>query len=213
MPNRISILVADDHPLIRKGMIGFVKSLKLARKYYEAADGIEVLRLAEQHPIDLFLLDVEMPRLGGYETAKFLLAKSPKTRIIVNTMHDGHALMNGLLSLGVRGFVLKGEDISYFEKAIKQVLNGGSYVSPRLEKYVDKHMKQDSLMEFTPDEIKIVRLLSKGYSSSEIAVKLDLSVRTAETYRHRLIKRLNVANSTELVEYFHKNGLMEQCID
>lgn len=209
MPNRISILVADDHPLIRKGLIGFVKSLKLAKKYYEAADGNEVLKLAEQYPIDLFLLDIEMPRLGGYEAAKLLLAKRPKTRIIVNTMHDGHALMNGLLSLGVKGFVLKGEDIEYLEKAIEQVLNGGSYVSPRLTKFVDKYMKQDSLMEFTPDEVKLVMLLSKGYSSSEIADELNLSVRTAETYRHRLIKRLNVANSTELVEFFRKNGLME----
>lgn len=209
MPNRISILVADDHPLVRKGMITFIKSLKLAKKYYEAADGNEVLKLAHQYPIDLFLLDIEMPHLGGYETAKFLLTKSPKTRIIVNTMHEGHALMNGLLSLGVKGFVLKGEDINFLEAAIEQVLSGGSYVSPRLAKFVDEHMKQDSRMEFTPDEVKLVRLLSRGYSSSEIANALDLSVRTAETYRHRLIQRLKVANSVELVEHFHKNGLMK----
>jgi len=206
MSNGISILVADDHALIRKGMIGFVKSLKLARKYYEAANGNEVLRLAEQHPIDLFLLDIEMPHLSGYEAAKMLLAKRPKTRIIVNTMHDGHALMNGLLSLGVKGFILKGESTEYLEKAIGHVLKGGSYVSPRLAKFVDKHMKQDSLMEFTSDEVKLVRLLRKGYSSSEIAIELGLSIRSAETYRHRLIKRLKVANSVELVEYFHKNG-------
>lgn len=209
MPNRISILVADDHPLVRKGMIGFVKSLKIARKYYEATDGNEVLRLAEQHPIDLFLLDIEMPHLGGYEAAKYLLAKSPRTKIIVNTMHDGHALMNGLLSLGVKGFVLKGEDIDRLEEAIKIVLNGGSYVTPKLKKQVDAYMRKDSLMEFTPDELKLVRLLSKGYSSNDIAEELGLSIRTAETYRHRLIKRLNVANSTELVEFFHMNGLME----
>lgn len=208
MPKGLSILVADDHAMTRKGMITYLKAIKIATKFYEAENGNDVLRLADEHPIDIYLLDIEMPQLGGYETAKFLLKKYPESRIIVITMFDGHALMNGLLNLGVKGFFLKGDDPDRLELAIQKVLSGGKYVSTSLKKFVNKEQIEDSeLMEFTATELKLVKMLSEGFSSSEIAIELGLSIRSAETYRHRLIKRLKVANSVELVEYFHKNGL------
>lgn len=207
MPKGISILIADDHPLVRKGISTLLKTIKAATNFYEAGNGFEVLDHAEKHSIDLFLLDIRMPELDGYETAKLLLAKNPKTRIIVNTMFDGSALVNGLLNLGVKGFLLKGEDVNQLEEAIEKVMHGDSFVSPKLKKILDKHMKPDSCMEFTLEEIKLVKLLSKGHSSSEIATELGLSLRTIETYRYRLIKRLGVMNSAELVDYFHRNGI------
>lgn len=208
MTKGISILVADDHPLFRKGMVTYLKSLKVGEKIYEADNGHEVLKQSEGRHIDLFLLDVRMPGLDGYETAKLLLAKNPKARIIINTMYDGSELVNGLLNLGVRGFLLKGEDIDHVEEAIKKVMHDDSYVSPALIQIIDKHIKTEACLEFTPDEIKLVKLLSKGNFSNEIAVELGLSLRTVETYRYRLIKRLGVANSLELVDYFHRNGLV-----
>lgn len=208
MPKGLSILVADDHALTRKGTVGYLKAIKIATKFYEAENGNEVLRIAHEYHIDLYLLDIEMPQLGGYETAKFLLKKYPDSKIIVVTMFDGHALMNGLLSFGVKGFFLKGDDLENLELAIRTVLDGGKYVSASLKKFVNKkQMKDSEAMEFTATEIRLVKMLSEGYSSIEIAIELGLSIRSAETYRHRLIKRLNVANSVELVEYFHKNGL------
>jgi len=210
MPKGLSILVADDHHMTRKGTIGYLKTIKIATKFFEAENGNDVLRIADEHHIDLYLLDIEMPELGGYETAKFLLKKYPESKIIVITMFDGHALMNGLLSLGVKGFFLKGDDPDRLELAIRKVLSGGKYVSNSLRKFVNKEQMEDSdLMEFTATELKLVKMLSEGYSSSEIAIELGLSIRSAETYRHRLIKRLKVSNSVELIDYFHKNGLMK----
>lgn len=208
MPKGLTLLVADDHPVARNGIIRFLKTIKIAHKIHEAGNGIEVLRLSEKHSFDLYLLDIEMPQLNGYETAKLLLAKNPKSRIIVCTMHDGHALLNALVSLGVKGFFLKGQDIDQLEEGIHDVLIGKRYISPQLKKFLNKSMNEDSGMDFTVAELKLVKLLSKGYSSSEIAIELGLSIRSAETYRHRLIKRLRVANSAELVDYFYKNGLM-----
>lgn len=210
MSKGLSILVADDHAMTRKGTIAYLKAIKIATKFYEAENGNDVLRLADEHNIDLYLLDIEMPQLGGYEAAKFLLKKYPESKIIVITMFDGHALMNGLLSLGVKGFFLKGDDLDNLELAIRTVLDSGKYVSASLKKFVNKkQVKDPEAMEFTTTELKLVKMLSEGYSSSEIAVELGLSIRSAETYRHRLIKRLNVANSVELIDYFYKNGLMK----
>lgn len=210
MPKGLSILVADDHALTRKGTIGYLKALKIATKFYEAENGNDVLRHADEHHIDLYLLDIEMPQLGGYETSKFLLKKYPESKIIVVTMFDGHALMNGLLNLGVKGFFLKGDELDKLELAIRKVLDGDKYVSTSMKKFVTKEQIEDSdLMEFSATELKLVKMLSEGYSSSEIAIELGLSIRSAETYRHRLIKKLKVANSAELIDYFNKNGLMK----
>jgi DNA-binding NarL/FixJ family response regulator len=166
-----------------------------------------VLRIAEQHKIDLLLLDIEMPELSGYETAKLLLAKKPMMRIIIHTMHDGQALTNGLLHLGVKGFILKQEDTNQLEEAIHSVMRGEIYVSPKLSKLINKHIDKNIKMDFTPAEKKLVKLLSKGLTNEEISTELAISIRSVETYRYRLIKRLKVANSLELVEYFHSNGL------
>lgn len=209
MPVRTSILVADDHALVRKGVITFLKVAKVASKFYEAANGNEVVSLAKKHQIDLFLLDISMPELNGYETAKILLEQNKHTRIIVNTMFDGHALVNGLVQLGVKGFVTKGEDPETLVKAIQAVMKGRTYICPRMREHIDLKKVGTIDFDFSETELKLVELLSQRHSSESIAEELEISIRTAETYRHRLIKRLSVSNSIELVEFFHKNGLME----
>ena len=206
MPARITILVADDHALVRKGIITFLKVSKVASKFYEAANGIEVINLAKKYPIDLFLLDISMPELNGYETAKVLLEQDETTRIIVNTMFDGHALVNGLVQLG---FVTKGEDPELLVKAIQAVMKGRSYICPKMREHINLKNENSLDFDFSEIELKLVDLLSQGNSSEAIAQELNISVRTAETYRHRLIKRLQVSNSIELVEYFHRNGLLK----
>ncbi|WKZ60536.1 MAG: response regulator transcription factor [Cyclobacteriaceae bacterium] len=208
MPVRTSILVADDHALVRKGVITFLKVTKVASKFYEAANGNEVINLAKKYPIDLFLLDISMPELNGYETAKILLEQNKHTRIIVNTMFDGHALVNGLVQLGVKGFVTKGDDPETLVKAIQAVMKGRTYICPKMREHINLKNEGALDFDFSETELRLVELLSQGYSSEEIAEELEISVRTAETYRHRLIKRLNVSNSIELVEYFHRNGLL-----
>jgi DNA-binding NarL/FixJ family response regulator len=210
MPARITILVADDHALVRKGVITFLKVAKVASKFYEASNGVEVINLAKKHPIDLFLLDISMPELNGFETAKILLEQNNHTRIIANTMFDGHALVNGLVQLGVKGFVTKGEDPELIVKAIQAVMKGRTYICPKMRESLSIKNKGEGFsdMEFSITERRLVKMLSEGFSSSEIAIELGLSIRSAETYRHRLIKRLKVANSVELIDYFYKNGLM-----
>lgn len=209
MPAGITILVADDHALVRKGIIAFLRTSKVASKFYEAANGVEVINLAKKHPIDLFLLDISMPELNGYETAKILLEQNENSKIIVNTMFDGHALVNGLVQLGVKGFVTKGEDPDQIIKAIHTVTKGRTYICPKMRDSQATRKGASQEMEFSATELSLVKMLSEGYSSSEIAIELGLSIRSAETYRHRLIKRLKVANSVELIEYFHRNGLMK----
>lgn len=144
--------------------------------------------------------------LMAIKTAKILLEQNKHTRIIVNTMFDGHALMNGLVQLGVKGFVTKGDDLV---KAIQAILKGRTYICPRMREHIDLKKVGTIDFDFSETELRLVELLSQGHSSESIAKELEITVRTAETYRHRLIKRLNVSNSIELVEHFRRNGLLQ----
>lgn len=209
MPAHITILVADDHALVRKGIITFLKIAKVASKVFEASNGVEVINLAKKYPIDLFLLDISMPELNGYETAKILLEQDENTRIIANTAFDGHALVNGLVQLGVKGFVTKGDDPEILVKAIQAVMKGRTYICPKMREYIDPKKEVSFGLDFSETELRLVELLSQGHSSESIAKELEITVRTAETYRYRLIKRLNISNSIELVEYFRRNGLLQ----
>src|SRR5690606_20230584 len=121
-----------------------------------------------------------MPELNGYETAKILLERDENTRIIANTMFDGHALVNGLVQLGVKGFVTKGEDPELIVKAIQAVMKGRTYICPKMRESLSIKNKGEGFsdMEFSITEQRLVKMLSEGFSSSEIAIELGLSIRS-----------------------------------
>jgi DNA-binding NarL/FixJ family response regulator len=210
----VRILIADDHPLIRSGLRAFINSLNVCREVQEAENGRQVLQLARETPFDLILLDFRMPDLNGYEVAKALLSRRPATKIIVISMYSDQTLVTNLIQLGVRGYIVKNEDTSQIEKAILTVLNGGSYFSDLLNpdflhQFANGTPKSLGIIDFTYHEKELVNQLSKGHSTAEIATHLNLSIKSVETYRYRLLKKTRLHNTAELVDHFHRIGLID----
>jgi len=205
----LRILLADDHPVFRKGMKTVISGLGVPHEILEAGDGRTALEIASTQTIDLFLLDIKMPEIDGYELSKLLLKKDPKVKIIVITMYNDTPLIANLFRIGVRGFLIKNTETDEMIKAIQQVLAGDLFYNDTLKDIVHGERRQKAVLpfEFTPREIDLVELLSKGKTSKDIAETWGLTLKTIETYRSRIIEKAKVKNVAELLNYFHKNGL------
>jgi DNA-binding NarL/FixJ family response regulator len=206
----LRILLADDHPVFRKGLKAVINGLGIPHEVLEAGDGWMAFEIASTQVVDLFLLDIKMPELDGYELSKLLLKKDPKTKIIVMTMYDDNALIVNLFRLGVRGFLVKNTDPEEIILAIQQVLAGDLFYNDTFKEVIQRERNRQTLppFEFTPREMELVALLSNGKTSKEIAATLGLTLKTIETYRSRIIEKAGVRNIAELLNYFHKNGLL-----
>lgn len=202
----LTILLADDHPLFRKGLKSVLRNSGFEGHFIEACDGDEVVRFHNTQSIDLFILDYRMPKLNGYSTAQIILKLQPIAKIIMMSMYDELGLISKFHDLGVAGFIDKNSEIDVIEKTIFQVLNGQesawfAEMNTTLEE------KGDCLVQFTNREKDLIGLLAKGFTSQQIAVELCLSLNTIETYRCRLLQKVDVKNTSELINFIYKNGL------
>lgn len=213
MKKKLTVLLADDHPLVRKGMASLLKGMGIADIILEAGDGKEALEISMKQPVDLFLLDFRMPGMDGYDIAKLILTRDPRKKVIVITMYTDAPLILNLFRVGVKGFLMKNSDIEEVETAIHKVMAGGFYYNDVLEGIIGSELKKVSLnkippLKFTKREMDIMQLLSIGKSSKEISKQLNLTLRTVETYRSRLLDKVGARNTSELLNYFHQNGLL-----
>ncbi len=209
---KLKILLADDYPLIRQGLKSIIETLDPVAEILEADNGKRVIELSRQHQIDLFILDYRMPEMGGYDVAKILLARNPKTKIIIITAFSESDLIANVLNLGVRGFLSKTTDIAEIRLALNKVLTGEIYLDKLLEDRMQRESgfsKKNPLpLTFTKRENDLMLLLSKGNTSKDISLSLGVTQKTIEIYRSRLLEKTGVRNSVELVDYFHSNGLI-----
>lgn len=209
MPTRI--ILADDHALIRQGL----KAL-LERQGFlvigEASDGQETLRLAEQAQPDVAIVDIGMPFMNGVETARELKKSSPNIRTILLTQHEEDAYVTEALRAGARGFVLKSQAASDLVQAIREVCRGSVYVSPcfprtAVEAYLSK--RYASADPLSGRERQVLQLVGEGKTTKDIAGRLGISVKTAESHRTRLMKKLDIHEVASLVRYAIRRGLIE----
>ena len=151
-----------------------------------------------------------MKGLDGFGAAKFLLSKNPKIKILIFSMHTEAELVRNLVLIGVHGFVIKTEKAHVIENAIATVLRGGQFFSQAIDEIVKEInqgvAKNSGIMKFTDREKELVRLLALGSSTHTIALNLNLSYKTIETYRYRLLKKAKVRNTASLVNYLYRLG-------
>jgi two-component system, NarL family, invasion response regulator UvrY len=202
-----TFLIADDHPIVRRGMYDFLMKFRLADHVLEASNGKEVLGLDKMHSIDLFILDFKMPELDGYEVSKQLLNSSPSCKIIINTMFTELTLIDKLYELGVKAVLSKAFDIEEIENAIERVLSGNTYYSVDYNKQMAV-VRASKEISFGSQIKTMVSLIANGKTSKEIALTLGLSPKTIETYRSRLFIKTGTSNTAELVDYFYKTGIL-----
>ncbi|HTS34752.1 MAG TPA: response regulator transcription factor [Candidatus Solibacter sp.] len=214
----LRILVADDHDVARRGIRSVLESRAGWEVCGEAKDGREAIALAATCKPDLILLDIGMPNLNGLEAARQILAASPDALILILTMHDSDQIVREVLRAGARGFLLKsdaGRDLIAAVEALQQqrtffttkvsqmVLNGF------LNRENQELPEEEELDVLTSREREVIQLLAEGKTSKEVAATLNLSVKTAETHRTNLMRKLDLHSVADLTRYAVRNGIVQ----
>jgi DNA-binding NarL/FixJ family response regulator len=209
MPTRL--LLADDHALVRQGLMAFLERQGF-QIVGEASDGQEAVRLAVKSQPDVAVLDISMPVLNGVDAARELKKSSPKTKVILLTKHEEDQYVTEALRAGVRGYVLKSQVASDLVTAIQEVCRGSIYLSPCISNtVVDAYLtKKDGPADpLSARERQVLQLVGEGRSTKEVAVQLGVSVKTAESHRARLMRKLDIHETASLVRYAIRRGLIQ----
>jgi len=207
----LSVLLADDHVLVRQGLRSLLDREKI-QVIAEASDGQEVIRLAEAHHPDVAIMDISMPILNGIDAARELARSCPKTKVILLTQHEEEQYLHEALESGVRGYVLKSQVVNDLVHAIRQVSRGGFYLSPGVSQAVVEAYRSRSERPSDPLSIRerqVLQLIAEGKSTKDVASLLGISVKTAESHRSRLMKKLDIHETASLVRYAVRRGLIQ----
>ncbi len=206
----IHVLIADDHPLITDGLCTALEGRSSLRLVGVAENGRAVLELAARRPVDVVLMDIDMPEMDGIEAARRLRIEHPGIRIIILTMHAEAALMQRLVADGVDGYLLKTAGADEVVRAIEQVHAGTPYFSARVTTTLAAAATRSAVPPepLTDRELEILKLVAQGLTNKEIAEQLFISHRTVDTHRTNLMRKLNVNNVAGLVRYAFQQGLV-----
>ena len=207
----ISVLLADDHVLVRQGLRSLLDREKM-QVVAEASDGQEVVLLGQKHQPDVAVIDISMPTLNGIDAARELARSSPRTKVIFLTQHDEEQYLREALSSGVRGYVLKSQVVNDLVHAIHQVMRGGIYLSPGVSQAVVEAYRSNSeqaMPRLSVRERQVLQLIAEGKSTKDVASLLGISVKTAESHRSRLMQKLDIHETASLVRYAVRSGLIQ----
>ena len=205
------ILLADDHRFVREGLHAVLDRGGL-EVVGEAEDGWSAVRLAQQLQPDVVVMDVSMPRLNGLDAAREILAASPDARIVLLTVHVDEPYVLAALRAGVRGYVVKTQSSRELLDAITEVLAGGTFLSPRVSgtlvrAFLSGQRRGDDPL--TLREREVLQLVAEGHTTKDVADALQLTVKTAEYYRARVMSKLAIHSTAELVRYAVRIGLVQ----
>jgi DNA-binding NarL/FixJ family response regulator len=206
----LRILVADDHELVRRGIRGLLRSRRGWTVVGEAMNGREAVQKANRLKPDVAILDISMPDLDGLQAARRIREAVPTTQVVVLTMHESDQMVRRVLDAGARGYVLKSDLATHLVKAVKHVSAGKLFLAPRVSDIVlrgfltaenEWDLAEHSQTRPTPREVEIIRLLAEGKVNKQIAAKLGITLRTAETHRKKIMLKLGLHSLVELIHY------------
>lgn len=210
------ILLADDHALVRRGVRLILDSEPDLTVVAEAGDGAEALGLARQLDVDLAILDISMPRMTGLQAARELSRRRPATRILMLSMHDNEQYFFESLKAGASGYVLKSAADQDLVDACRAALRGEPFLyagvmSTLVRDYLERVRRGERMPRavLTPREEEVVKLITEGHSSKEIAALLTISLKTVERHRANVLAKLGMRDRTELTRYAMRVGLIE----
>lgn len=211
----ISVALADDHLIVRQGLRALLEGEPDIRVVAETGDGLEAVELIKRMRPDVAVLDLMMPGLNGIEVARHLAKQPPPTKIIILSMYDDEGFVLEALSNGVAGYVLKDAGSADLILAVREVYRGHRYLSPSLSdraieiyEQVSRVQTTDTYESLTTREREVLHLSAEGLTNQDIADRLGISVRTAETHRSNLMHKIGAHSQAELTRYAIRRGII-----
>jgi len=209
MKNEIKILIADDHPVFRKGLIQVVSADPALNVVAEAEDGERALELIERHAPQVALLDVDMPKLDGIAVAQAAGEKNLPVEIVFLTMHKDEDVFNEAMDAGAKGFVLKESAVTDIIRSIRAVAAGEHFISPQLSSYLLNRSRaaaslvrqKPNLQNLTQTERRVLKMIAESKTSREIADELFVSIRTVENHRANISAKLDLRGAHALLKF------------
>lgn len=210
---KIRVLLSDDHRIVREGIRSSLADYDFISIVGEAVDGKTALQKIKDLSPDIVLMDLNMPQMSGLEATKIAREKFPNTKVIALTMHDNKEYVSQILRSGAQGYVLKDTSPEQLVQAIQSVANGEAFFSPSisrilLQDYTRSSSEKPKANRLSQREEQVLSSIANGRTNKEIAADLAISVRTVETYRARLMKKLKARNIAELTRYAFENKLV-----
>ncbi len=208
----IRILLADDHAMVRKGFRLILEAQTDMSIVGEAGNGREALEQAEKLHPDVIVMDVAMPELNGIEATRRLAATSPRSRVLALSMHKDSVYVREILRAGARGYLLKDSIDSDLVSAVRAVAKGDGYLSPAVSDAVLTDYRRhvtDPLDLLSSREREVLQMIAEGKTNKEVATALNLSVYTIDAHRGKIMEKLNLHSTGELVRFAVRNGLVD----
>ena len=207
MPEEITIIIADDHPLVRKGLKDVIGEHKQFNIVGEAGDGEETLKLIEKLNPSIAIIDINMPKIGGLEVVKVIHQKKLKVKTIILTMYDKENFFNRAMDLGIKGYIMKDSALTEIVDAIRNVSEGKYFISSSISGFLVKKSQSGTdndnlgISKLTTTERKILKMIASNKTTNEIADELFLSVYTVQTHRSNICQKLNLHGPNALLHF------------
>lgn len=211
----VRVLVADDHTILREGLVALLEASGECQVVAQASDGIAAVELALKTRPDVAVIDISMPGLNGIEVVRRLTRELEETRILVLTMHAEEEYVLHVVRAGASGFLLKDSATGELLGAVRALASGRGYFGAHASKVLAQQVQrpagrmEDPYRDLTPREREVFHLIAEGLTTKEIARKLGTSAKTAENHRFRVLDKLGVRNTAELIRYAVRHGLLD----
>jgi len=212
LKKKITVLLVDDHPVVRKGLYSCLANRENLKIVGEAADGVEAMRKVAELTPDIVLMDINMPELDGLTVTERLQKESPQVKVLILSMHSNREYVLRIIKAGARGYVLKDAPPDELVRAIEAVNAGETFFSPAvariaLNQYVSETNRSDPFSRLSEREREVLGRIAAGRSNKEIASDLGIGVRTIETHRERIMQKLDIHSVAGLTKFAITNGL------
>ena len=215
--NPLKILIVDDHAVVRRGVKALLETRRGWHVLAEAANGQEAVQETKKHKPAVVVLDISLPDINGFEVTRQLLKASPHSKVLILSMHQTEQAVRDALDAGARGFVFKSDLDRDLLNAVEMVAQGIQFLTPKAsEMVVERYLKGEPASglgpgdgSLTPRQCQVATLLAEGKTNKEVALSLHISVKTVETHRSEIMRRLGLSSFSDLVRYAVRQGMVK----